>query len=78
MNGVDIDFDAYFAMTRNSYTNELGKVAKIVGLTVTDYLLDGDNVIGEVQNGSVSVSYLRGANLIRKKVGSTLTYYEFI
>ena len=53
------------------------RTSKVVGPTTTYYLLDGDNVIGEVQSGSVSVTYLRGANLIRKKVGSTLTYYEF-
>ena len=41
------------------------------------FILDGDNVVGEVQQDSVTATYLRGANLIRKKVGSTLTYYQF-
>lgn len=32
------------------------RTSKVVGVTTTYYLLDGDNVIGEVQGGSVSVT----------------------
>jgi flagellum-specific ATP synthase len=31
---LTIDYDPYFSMLDNSFSDELGKVAKIVGLTV--------------------------------------------
>ena len=31
---LSVDFDAYFSLLDNSYAKELGKVSKIVGLTI--------------------------------------------
>ena len=39
------------------------RASRTVGVTTTNYLLDGGNVIGEV-TGSITTTYLRGINLI--------------
>ena len=42
------------------------RTAKRVNNLRTAYLLDGGNVVAEVQNNTVTDNYLRGINLIRR------------
>ena len=62
-----------------SYTyNAQGiRTGKQVGETETHFLLDGGNVVAEVQNNTVTASYLRGINLIFRTAGAETTYYLF-
>lgn len=53
------------------------RTAKQVNNSCTVYLLDGNNVAAEVQNGTVTSTYLRGMNLIRRESGSETEYYLF-
>ena len=46
-------------------------------MTKTHFLLDGGNVVGEVQNNTVTAKYLRGINLISRVAGTTTEYYLF-
>ena len=48
------------------------RTSRTIGLTTTHYLLDGGNVIGEVE-GDAATTYLRGVNLI----SSNGTYYLY-
>ena len=43
----------------------------------TAFLLDGGNVVAEVQNNAVTQNYLRGINLIRREAGAATDYYLF-
>ena len=53
------------------------RTAKRVGWQKTAYLLDGGNVVGEVENNIVTNSYLRGVNLIRRESTEETEYYLF-
>ena len=53
------------------------RTAKRVGWQKTAYLLDGGNVVGEVENNIVTSSYLRGVNLIRRESTDETEYYLF-
>ena len=53
------------------------RTAKRVNNLRTAYLLDGGNVVAEVQNNTVTDNYLRGANLIRRTSASETEYYLF-
>ena len=53
------------------------RTGKQIGATETYFLLDGGNVVGEVQNNTVTASYLRGINLISRAAGTTTEYYLF-
>ena len=53
------------------------RTAKRVNNLRTAYLLDGGNVVAEVQNNTVTDNYLRGANLIRRTSSSETEYYLF-
>ncbi|MBE6899475.1 MAG: RHS repeat-associated core domain-containing protein [Ruminococcaceae bacterium] len=53
------------------------RTSKTVGTTTTDYLLDGGNVVAEAQNGDVTATYLRGANLLSMDNGTSTSYYLF-
>lgn len=53
------------------------RTSKTVGTTTTNYLLDGGNVVGEVQDGTVTATYLRGANLLSTTSGTSTSYYLF-
>ena len=63
----------------SSYTYNVDgiRTSKTVGTTTTDYLLDGGNVVGEVQNGEITATYLRGANLLSTDNGTSTSYYLF-
>jgi len=43
----------------------------------TAHIWDGSNIIGDVVNGAVNATYVRGINLIAAKAGSTFTYYLY-
>ena len=43
---------------------------------VIQYLLNGGDVVGEVRNGAVETTYLRGVNLI-SKTGTATEFYSF-
>lgn len=48
----------------------------IMGSTDTvAYIYDGSQIVGEIVNGTVSATYLRGIGLIASKSGGTFTYY---
>ena len=53
------------------------RTAKRVNNLRTAYLLDGGNVVAEVQNNTVTDNYLRGANLIRRTSAGETEYYLF-
>ncbi len=53
------------------------RTAKRVNHLRTAYLLDGGNVVAEVQNNTVTDTYLRGVNLIRRETNSETEYYLF-
>lgn len=53
------------------------RTAKRVNNLRTAYLLDGGNVVAEVQNNTVTDNYLRGVNLIRRTSSSETEYYLF-
>lgn len=53
------------------------RTAKRVNNLRTAFLLDGGNVIAEVQSNTVTDSYLRGINLIRRTSSSETEYYLF-
>ena len=52
------------------------RTAKLTGNTLTGYLLDGGNVVAELEDDALSTSYLRGANLISRTTAAT-EYYTF-
>ncbi len=52
------------------------RTAKLTGNVLTGYLLDGGNVVAELEDDELSTSYLRGANLISRTT-STTEYYTF-
>ena len=53
------------------------RTCKTVGKLRTAYLLDGGNVVAEVQNNTVTDNYLRGVNLIRRTSTDETEYYLF-
>ena len=53
------------------------RTAKRVNNLRTAYLLDGGNVVAEVQNNTVTNNYLRGVNLIRRTSTDETEYYLF-
>ena len=53
------------------------RTAKSVNGVCTTFLLDGGNVVGEVQSGEVTATYLRGANLISRETDTSEQYYIF-
>ena len=63
----------------SSYTYNVDgiRTSKTVGTATTDYLLDGGNVVAEAQNGDVTATYLRGANLLSTDNGTSTSYYLF-
>ena len=75
-------FNQLVAQTVNDVTasfayNASGiRTAKLTGNTLTGYLLDGGNVVAELEDDVLSASYLRGANLISRTT-STTEYYTF-
>ncbi len=52
------------------------RTAKLTGNVLTGYLLDGGNVVAELEDDALSASYLRGANLISRTTTAT-EYYTF-
>ncbi len=60
-----------------AYNSEGIRTAKRVGWQRTVYLLDGGDVVGEIQNDAVSNTYLRGINLIRRESAEETEYYLF-
>ena len=44
-----------------------------MGGITTAFLLDGGNVAAEVQGGTVTETYTRGANLIRRESSTVMT-----
>ena len=50
------------------------QTAKALGTAVTNFYLDGGNVVGE-ENGTDITTYLRGGSLISTTNGSTTQYY---
>ena len=76
-------FDQLTSLTINSTSSAyaynaqgIRTVAK-TGSLRTVFLLDGGNVVCEIQNGGSIQSYLRGINLIRRKAGTVTDYYLF-
>lgn len=61
----------YFDTAAYDYT------AKRVNNLRTAFLLDGGNVVAEVQNNTVTNNYLRGVNLIRRDSTNETEYYLF-
>ena len=53
------------------------RTAKRVNNLRTAYLLDGGNVVAEVQINTVTDNYLRGVNLVRRESNSETEYYLF-
>ena len=53
------------------------RTAKSVDGIITAFLLDGGNVVGEIQSGEVTANYLRGANLILRETDTAEQYYIF-
>ena len=53
------------------------RTAKSVNGVCTVFLLDGGNVVGEVESGEVTAIYLRGANLISRETDTAEQYYIF-
>ena len=52
------------------------RTAKLTENTLTGYLLDGGNVVAELEDDALLASYLRGANLISRTTNTT-EYYTF-
>ena len=52
------------------------RTAKLTEGVLTGYLLDGGNVVAELEDDALSASYLRGANLI-SRTANTTEYYTF-
>ena len=52
------------------------RTTKTVGTEQTSFLLDGGNVVAEIQ-GDATTNYLRGVNLISKTVNSAADFYLF-
>ena len=53
------------------------RTSKTVGTTTTDFLLDGGNVVGEIEGSSLMGRYLYGLNLIYQEGLSYKSYYLF-
>ena len=53
------------------------RTSKTVGVVTTDYILDGDNVVLEMQGTAVTGKYIRGFELICAEQGSTTRYYLY-
>ena len=53
------------------------RTAKLAGGILTSFLLDGGDVVAEVQNNVLHTSYLRGINLICREQGTATQYYLF-
>ena len=76
-------FNQLVALTVNgtnvayAYNAQGIRTAKRVNNLRTAYLLDGGNVVAEVQNNTVTDNYLRGVNLIRRTSTDETEYYLF-
>lgn len=53
------------------------RTSKQVGPIRTSYVLDGGNVVGEVEGGQVTASYTRGMNLLSAEMGGEESYYLY-
>ena len=60
-----------------SYNANGIRTAKLTNGVQTSFLLDGGDVVAEVQNDVLYASYLRGVNLICRESNSTAEYYLF-
>ncbi len=60
-----------------SYNTKGIRTAKSVNSVCTSFLLDGGNVVGEIENGEVTATYLRGANLLSTSENDETSYYLF-
>ena len=63
--------------TTYTYNAQGIRTSKSAANNTVKFLLDGGNVVGEVQSGVLTAAYLRGINLIRRVIMSGAEYYLF-
>ena len=63
--------------TAYTYNAQGIRTSKVTANTTTSFLLDGGDVVGEMQNGVLISAYLRGINLIRRVIMGGVKYYLF-
>ena len=84
-----VELYEYDLLSRMTYSNAEGvestykyrpdglRFSKTSSGEETVHIWDGANIVGDVANGTVSATYVRGINLIASKSGSTFTYYLY-
>ena len=63
--------------TSYTYNAQGIRTSKTTGALTSYYVLDEENVVGEVQNGAVTASYLRGVNPILMDIAGSESYYLY-
>lgn len=60
-----------------SYFATVLRASKTVGGVTTNFVLDRENVVLELQNGTVVAKYIRAINLVSSTIGGATNYYLF-